>query len=179
MILSVLRIRRFSLAAVMAIVGAIFAAAAQPARAMAPGDEAPEIAVTQADGTPMQLSALRGKTVYLDFWASWCGPCRQSFPWMNAMHEKYSAAGLAIVAINVDKRRTDAEKFLAQFPARFSIVYDQPGATPPKYDVRKMPTSVLIDGRGRIVSTHSGFSNEVRDELEARIRTAVAARPPG
>ena len=149
-----------------------------PSQAVAVGDQAPDITAIQADGTPIQLSALRGKTVYLDFWASWCGPCRQSFPWMNAMHDKYGGSGLAIVAVNVDKKRADAEKFLAQFPARFTIVYDEQGATPLKYAVRKMPTSMLIDARGRIVNEHSGFCNESREELESRIRAAMAARPP-
>jgi len=160
-----------------ALAAAFLIFAAQPSHAVAVGDQAPEITVVQADGSPIQLSALRGKTVYLDFWASWCGPCRQSFPWMNAMQDKYAGSGLAIVAINVDKKRADAEKFLAQFPARFTIVYDEPGLTPTKYEVKKMPTSVLIDARGKIVSAHSGFSNDMRDDLERRIRATMAGKP--
>ena len=137
---------------------------------------APEIGETSGDGKPITLSALKGKTVYLDFWASWCGPCRQSFPFMNAMQEKYAKDGLVIVGINVDKKRADAEKFLAQFPARFTIAYDEAGATPATYGTRKMPSSVLIDKDGRVSSAHSGFNSEIRDEVESRIRAALAVR---
>jgi thiol-disulfide isomerase/thioredoxin len=160
------------------ILAALLALAPLPSCALAVGDPAPEIAAARADGTPVQLSSLRGKAVYLDFWASWCGPCRLSFPWMSAMQEKYGTAGLAIVAVNVDKKRADAERFLAQFPPRFAIVYDEPGATPLAYQVKKMPTSVLIDATGRVVSVHSGFTNEMRGELEAKLRAALPAKPP-
>jgi thiol-disulfide isomerase/thioredoxin len=140
------------------------------------GQPAPEIAVTTADGRPLLLSALKGKTVYLDFWASWCAPCRQSFPFMNAMQEKYAKDGLVIVGVNVDKKRADAEKFLAQFPARFTIGYDEASATPATYTVKKMPSSFVIDRDGRISAAHSGFSSESRDEVESRIRAALAVR---
>lgn len=146
------------------------------ARALDTGQPAPEISVIGADGKPLTLSSLRGKTVYLDFWASWCGPCRQSFPFMNTMREKYGPAGLVIVGVNVDKKRADADRFLSQFPARFTIAYDEQGATPAAYLVKKMPTSVLIDSQGRIASVHAGFSNETRDEVESRIRAALPPR---
>jgi thiol-disulfide isomerase/thioredoxin len=149
-----------------------------PADALAveTGQPAPEIAVTRTDGKPLTLSALKGKTVYLDFWASWCGPCRQSFPFMNAMQEKYAKDGLVIVGVNVDRKRADAEKFLAQFPARFTIGYDEAGATPATYAVKKMPSSFLIDREGRVSAAHSGFTGEMRDEVESRIRAALALR---
>jgi len=140
------------------------------------GQAAPEIAVTTADGKPLILASLKGKTVYLDFWASWCGPCRQSFPFMNAMQEKYAKDGLVIVGVNVDKKRADADRFHAEFPAKFAIGYDAAGATPASYAVKKMPTSVLIDRDGRVSASHSGFSTEIRDEVESRIRAALAAR---
>jgi thiol-disulfide isomerase/thioredoxin len=137
------------------------------------GQPAPEIAAITADGKSVHLSELRGKTVYLDFWASWCGPCRQSFPWMNAMHDKYATSGLTIVAVNVDQKRADADKFLAQFPAKFAIAYDAAGASPKSYGIKAMPTSLLIDRDGKIVQVHGGFRSEDRDVLEARLRAAL------
>jgi cytochrome c biogenesis protein CcmG/thiol:disulfide interchange protein DsbE len=140
------------------------------------GQVAPEITVTDAHGQPLPLASLRGKLVYVDFWASWCGPCRQSFPWMNAMHDKYAANGLAIVGINVDQKRSDADRFLAQMPARFSVVYDPQGTSPRAYAIKGMPSSVLIDPQGRVLLVHAGFRDDDRAMLEAKIREALPQR---
>ena len=144
--------------------------------AIEPGQPAPEFSLPQADGKLLNLSALRGKVVYIDFWASWCAPCRRSFPWMNAMHDKYAASGLVVVGINVDQRKPDAEKFLAQMPAKFTIVYDTPGESPKAYGIKAMPSSVLVDGQGRVIAVHAGFRDEDRDGLEAKLRAALPQR---
>ncbi|MBK9608480.1 MAG: TlpA family protein disulfide reductase [Betaproteobacteria bacterium] len=146
------------------------------AAAIDAGAPAPDFTVAAADGKPLQLSAYRGKLVYLDFWASWCAPCRRSFPWMNAMQEKYGAGGLVVLGVNVDQRRPDAERFLAQVPARFMIAYDPQGAAPALYAIKGMPGSVLIDPQGRVVFAHAGFRDADRDELEAKIRAALPPR---
>ncbi|HYR01553.1 MAG TPA: TlpA disulfide reductase family protein, partial [Casimicrobiaceae bacterium] len=111
---------------------------------------------------------------YVDFWASWCGPCRRSFPWMNEMHAKYGPNGLTVIGVNVDKRRPDAERFLQQTPAAFTIVYDSAGKTPEAYAVKGMPSSYLIDSAGKVVAVESGFRDEQKGELEARIRSLLA-----
>jgi len=157
-----------------AIVVALLASA--PVCAAAPGEMAPVFALQTAAGDMVSLERLRGKVVYVDFWASWCGPCRRSFPWMNEMHRKYGDKGLAIVAVNVDKKRADAERFLAQVPAAFTIVYDMPGATPAAYAVKGMPSSYLIDASGRIVTVEQGFSDERAAELEAQLRGMIGAK---
>ena len=149
---------------------------ALPAAAIERGQPAPDFTLTDAQSQPVQLSALRGKAVYVDFWASWCAPCRRSFPWMNAMQEKYGPNGLVVVGINVDQRRADADKFLAQTPAKFSIAFDAQGATPKAYSIKGMPSSVLVDPKGQVVAVHAGFRDEDRDELEARIRSALPQR---
>lgn len=146
------------------------------AAAIDAGAPAPDFTVAGADGRPLQLSAYRGKLVYLDFWASWCAPCRRSFPWMNAMQERYGAGGLVVLGVNVDQRRPDAERFLAQVPARFAIAYDPQGATPALYAIKGMPSSVLIDPLGRVVFTHAGFRDADRDALEAKMRAALPPR---
>ncbi|MEO8133722.1 MAG: TlpA disulfide reductase family protein [Betaproteobacteria bacterium] len=147
------------------------------ALAVESGQPAPDFTVADAAGKPVQLASLRGKVVYVDFWASWCAPCRRSFPWMNAMHQKYAGAGLVVLGINVDKKREAADKFLAQVPAQFSIGYDDKGAIPTLYAVKAMPSSLLIDAQGRIVYVHAGFRDEDTADLEARIRAALATRP--
>jgi len=143
--------------------------------AAAIGAAAPPFSLPTAAGEPIASEKLRGKVVYVDFWASWCGPCRRSFPWMNEMHAKYGGRGLAIVAINVDKKRADAERFLAQVPASFAVVYDPTGATPTAYAVRAMPSSYLIDSRGAIVDVELGFRDERKAALEERIRALLGA----
>ena len=119
---------------------------------------------------------MKGKVVYVDFWASWCGPCRQSFPWMADLQRRYGPQGFEVVAINVDKKRADAERFLASTPAAFTVVYDPAGATPSAWDVRAMPSSYLIDRQGRVVHVDQGFREMDKPVLEARVRAAVEAQ---
>jgi thiol-disulfide isomerase/thioredoxin len=129
---------------------ALLAAIALPAEAVEPGAPAPAFALPQSGGAMVSLESLRGHLVYVDFWASWCGPCRQSFPWMNEMQSKYGAKGLSVVGINVDKRDADAQRFLQQVPAIFTIVYDPKGEAPAAYGVKAMPSSYLVDAQGRV-----------------------------
>ncbi len=140
------------------------------------GEVAPAFTLAGANGATVALDQLRGKVVYVDFWASWCGPCKRSFPWMNELVERYGARGLTVVGVNVDKRREDADRFLAQSAARFTIAYDAAGATPAAYAVKGMPSSYLIDRSGRIVLVEQGFRDEQKDGVEARIRELLAAR---
>lgn len=143
-----------------------------PALALDAGQRAPELQAQGPQG-PVRLAQFKGQVVFVDFWASWCGPCKLSFPWMNEMHAKYAAKGLRIVAINVDQRREDAERFLAQVPAQFSLAYDSSGQTPRAYEVKSMPSSTLLDREGRVLLQHSGFRDGDRVELENRIRAAL------
>lgn len=166
-----LRMRREMAIAALA---ACFAAGA--ANAVAPGDAAPSLSLPDEAGKIVALDQIKGRVVYVDFWASWCGPCKRSFPWMNEMHRKYADQGLTIVAVNVDKRKADAAKFLAANPGAFTIVYDPSGGTPTAWDVKGMPTSYLMDRSGRILSVESGFSDETKGALEARIQAALQTR---
>jgi thiol-disulfide isomerase/thioredoxin len=159
------------------VMAALCCALVMPAAlALDTGQAAPEFTLSSAEGKPLQLAAFRGKLVYLDFWASWCAPCRRSFPWMNAMQEKYGPAGLAVLGVNVDQRRPDAERFLAQVPAKFTVAYDPQGTVPKLYAIKAMPSTVLIDREGRALLVHAGFRDAERDLLEATIRTALAPR---
>ncbi len=155
---------------------ALFALAlAGPVLATEAGEAAPPFALPTAKGETVALDKLRGKVVYVDFWASWCGPCRRSFPWMNEMQQKYGAKGFVVVGVNVDKKRADADKFLAQNPAGFTVVYDEAGATPSAYAVKGMPSSYLIDARGNVTFVERGFLDESRPVLEQKIAALVAA----
>lgn len=145
------------------------------AAALEAGKPAPAFELGGLDG-PVKLSQYQGKLVYVDFWASWCGPCRQSFPWMNDMQARYGAQGLQIVGINVDAKTEDARAFLAAVPARFVVAFDAAGATPRSYGIKGMPSSVLIGPDGKILFEHTGFRPADRAELESKIKTALEAR---
>ena len=142
------------------------------AQAIEVGAAAPAIDIGGTVGR-LTLDQFRGKTVWLDFWASWCGPCKQSFPWMNALQDKYGAQGLQVLAVNVDAQGADAQRFLAEHPARFALGFDPAGATPRGYQVKGMPTSVLIGPDGRVLRVHSGFRESEQAELEQQIRNAL------
>lgn len=121
----------------------------------------------------LNLQSLQGKVVYLDFWASWCGPCRETFPFMNELRARFSD-DFVIVAINLDNDADDARRFLAQYPAKFLIGYDPTTAIAKALGVKAMPTSFLIDRRGKIVSTHVGFQEVDRTNIEREIKALLA-----
>jgi len=116
------------------------------------------------------LDTLHGKVVLVDFWASWCSPCLQSFPWMNALQQKHAGDGLVIVAVNVDQDRALADAFLQKVPARFRVEYDGEGALAREFGVQAMPTSFLIDRSGQVRIRHAGFKDKHHEERERQIQ---------
>lgn len=110
-----------------------------------------------------------GKVVLVDFWASWCSPCRQSFPWMKALQDKYGRQGLEVVAINVDADRKEADRFLKEYLPNFDIYYDAKGQLAEQFKVQTMPTSFLIDASGKARSKHAGFRQASLAEYEQEI----------
>lgn len=145
--------------------------AAMPALALDAGAKAPDFELGAPDGK-LRLADLKGQYVYLDFWASWCGPCRQSFPWMNSLQEKFGPK-LKVVGISVDKKNDDARQFLKEVPAKFLVAFDESGTTPKAYGVKGMPTSLLIGPDGNVVFVHQSFKESDTASLEAKIRSAM------
>ena len=125
---------------------------------------------------PVRLADLKGQVVYLDFWASWCAPCKQSFPFMSEMQAKYGARGFTVIGVNVDQKREDADKFLASTPAKFTVGYDTTGKVAEVYQPKGMPTSYLIGADGKVRAVHVGFKDSQREEIEREIQSALAAR---
>ncbi len=118
----------------------------------------------------LDLAQYRGKLVLVDFWASWCAPCRHSFPWLNEMQAKYAASGLVVVGVNVDRERDAAEHFLREVPAHFRIVYDPSGTLAAGYDVPGMPTSFVFGPDGKLIDKHIGFQQGSRAQREAELQ---------
>lgn len=121
----------------------------------------------------LDLARHRGRVVIVDFWASWCKPCRQSIPWLNAMRERYGASGLTIIGVNVDLERGDADRFLRDVPIDFEIVFDPKGDLAKQFKVQGMPTSYVFDRTGKMVETHLGFRAAKKDEHEAALKNLL------
>ena len=117
----------------------------------------------------LNLEDLHGRAVYLDFWASWCKPCRKSFPWLNQIQSRYKDKGFTVLAINLDKDKALADKFLAQIPANFTIAYDPEGKSAESFQVQGMPSSYLIDRTGHMRARHIGFREDDKAELEQAV----------
>lgn len=149
----------------------LFALAGPAAAQLNEGDRLPDLATFGLEG---ELPApLAGRVVLLDFWASWCAPCRLSFPWMDELLARHAASGLAVLAVNLDRQRPAAEQFLRQVPTRARVVFDPAGESPRRFGVRTMPSSFVIGRDGRIRLQHEGFRDADRAPLEAALVAAL------
>jgi thiol-disulfide isomerase/thioredoxin len=117
-----------------------------------------------------------GRVVYLDFWASWCLPCKKSFPFMNNLNAKYEALGLSVISVNTDYVLEDAEKFLQVIPAKFKVIYDSEGELAANYKVQAMPTSFLFDKQGTLIGSHLGFKTEDVAEITEQIELLLGEK---
>jgi len=122
------------------------------------------------------LEQYQGQVVYLDFWASWCGPCVKSFPWMNAIHKKYEQQGFAVISVNLDANKKLAEKFLVKNPASFAVIYDPKGKIAKHFAIQGMPSSMLIGRDGEIKSRHTGFFTKKIPEYEKEIEKLLSEK---
>jgi len=137
---------------------------------------APDVRLQTEQGAPVQLAAFKGKVVLVDFWASWCVPCKTSFPALDTLHREFEARGLAVVAVNLDERRKDAEGFLSAHPHTMPVFFDPGGAAPTAFGVKGMPTSFLIDRAGIIRFTHQGYSAGIGAEYRHEIESLLSER---
>lgn len=140
----------------------VLAVLAFPAAAAAP----------EPSAAPAPLDGYAGKVVYVDFWASWCTPCAESFPWLNTLQEKFGSR-LAVVGVNVDESSADADRFLKRHPAQFDIVRDPQGRVAGHYRLPGMPTALILDEHGTVVHIHSGFRRADVADYEAAIADAL------
>jgi len=132
-------------------------ATAWPAAAGDAAQPAPAFSLASRAGAQVSLADLRGQVVMINFWASWCGPCRQEFPALDQIYAKYKPMGFTLVAINVESEKADAERFLGATPVSFPILFDPDNKVSGSYGVNAMPTTVLVDRQGRVRWQHRAY----------------------
>ncbi len=158
------------------LVAALLVAASCCAHAVEAGAPLPDVAIPRLDesGTTLRLASLRGKVVYVDFWASWCVPCRQSMPALDEMYRAMQGQGFTVVGVNKDVSREAARKFLDKVPVGFMLVMDAQDAAAKAFDVKAMPSGYLVDRKGVVRHVHRGFTDataaELRREVEALLK---------
>jgi thiol-disulfide isomerase/thioredoxin len=135
---------------------------------LAPAIELPLLSV-QGQSSNASLAELRGKVVYLDFWASWCGPCRKSFPLLEKLRQQLGPQGFEVLAVNVDEFEADALQFLTEIPVSYPVVRDGSGSAPQTYGILGMPTAYLIDRGGVVRLVHAGFKTSDAEKLRIEI----------
>lgn len=121
-----------------------------------------------------QVASHKGKVIYVDFWASWCVPCRKSFPWMNDIQQKYADKNFTVLSVNLDAKTSLAEEFLLETPANFPIFYDPKGKVARAFKLKGMPSSFIINKAGKVVSSHVGFTDEKKVKYQAEIEALLA-----
>ena len=147
-------------------------AIAWPARAAVDaGAPAPAIvaAPLRPGAPPVSLDRLKGRVVYVDFWASWCVPCRNSMPVLDGLARRFGTRGFTVVGVNKDTSPADAERFLRRVPVAFSLVSDADDAIAKAFGVKAMPSGYLIDRGGVVRRVHRGFTAETAAALEGEI----------
>ena len=150
--------------------------AAPPSHAIGTGTLAPEIGLKDLSGRGVSIASLKGKVILVDFWASWCAPCREELPVLEALYKKYRAKGFEIVGVNLDQSPDNVQRFLSGTPLSFRVVHDRGRAVAGRYAPTKMPSSFLIDRKGIVRHVHAGFRAADRRELEQHIAALLGAR---
>lgn len=161
--------RSFGLAGLLV---ALLSLSADPASSASSSSASP----SPASAPSLDLTAYRGRVVVVDFWASWCKPCRESIPWLNRMHRELGDRGLVVIGVNVDANRADAERFLRDVPIDFEVVYDAGGVLATRFEVPAMPSTFVFDRSGKLVQTHVGFRTTKRDARESELMKLLEPR---
>ncbi len=153
--------------------------AAGPATALEAGSRVPEVAFKALGErpAPATLSELRGRVVYVDFWASWCTPCIRSMPALRALHGKHRERGFVVVGVNKDVDALERDRFLRRFPVSFPLVNDADDALAKAFNVKAMPSGYLIDRAGVVRHVHRGFTPETEIALGREIENLLQEKP--
>lgn len=134
---------------------------------------APDFTLKSNSGENLRLSEQRGNVVLINFWASWCGPCRQEMPLLSDIHKKYKKLGFTVFGVNVDKDMASANKILKDIPVAFPVLYDPDGSVSKLYKVNAMPTTIVVDRDGNMRYLHLGYKPGYEDDYVKQIKTLI------
>ena len=141
--------------------------------AVTPQAAAPDFTLKSAEGRNLRLQEQRGQVVLVNFWASWCGPCKQEMPHLNRLYDKYRASGFTLLAVNIDDDARHGAATAAKWGLKFPVLLDADKTVTKLYDLGAMPSTVLIDRDGRVRYLHRGYREGVEDTYERQIRELV------
>lgn len=134
---------------------------------------APDFSLPSNQGAPISLSSLKGQVVMVNFWASWCGPCREEFPLMEDIYKRYKPVGFTILAVNIDTKQKHAEKMLGEVPVTFPVVFDTKNKISEQYELESMPSTFMVDRKGKIRFMHRGYKPGFEQKYEEEIRALL------
>jgi peroxiredoxin len=152
---------------------ALLLAAAAPWAAtapLAPTTQAPDFTLRTLDGQKLRLGEQRGQVVLVNFWATWCGPCRQEMPHLNKLYEKYKSSGFVLLGVNVDDDTRQAAGVADKLGVKFPVLPDADKRVSRQYDLSAMPSTVLIDRDGKVRYLHRGYQSGYEDTYDKQIR---------
>ena len=134
---------------------------------------APGFELASMDGGSIALDDLRGQVVMVNFWATWCGPCREEMPHLEALYQRYSDLGFTLLGVNVEEDSSGADEFLAETPVSFPILFDPQSHVSELYDVVAMPSTVMIDRSGNMRFIHHGYKPGYENDYQSQIRALL------
>jgi len=162
-----------ALAVAPAIALAAVLALAPPARAVAADVQAPAFSLQSVDGKTVSLAQFKGDVVMINFWASWCGPCRQEMPLLDSIYKQYKDMGFVLLGVNVEPDAHNANAWLKQTPVSYPILYDPQSQVSQLYQVQAMPTTVIIDRQGIVRFVHNGYLPGDENQYMNSIRSLI------
>jgi peroxiredoxin len=155
------------------VLAAALAFGVWPAQAIAPAGVAPDFTLRSIDGKNLRLHEQRGQVVLVNFWATWCGPCKQEMPHLDRLYDKYRASGFVLLGVNIDQDAGQAKAYAQRLGLKFPILLDADKKVSKLYDVGSMPSTVLIDRDGRVRQVHLGYREGLEETYEKQIRELV------
>lgn len=164
--------------ALSALLAGLLLMAGAPASATGPvNTPAPDFTLKATDGENLRFAEYRGQVVLVNFWASWCGPCRQEMPLLDQLHKKYAPLGFTVLGVNVDQDAKQARAMLDKVPVTFPVVLDSQSAVSKSYQVVAMPTTVIVDRSGNARYVHHGYKPGDEAEYLKHVRALLAEKP--